>query len=349
MNDRKSRFHPGVLGNYLVFLIVMTAEPAIPLEANGVAPLDYFFQSFGPAASPTMYLGWVFVGLLITIFVIILLLLLTAVFRKRPPEASAAMGHEDEGMQWIYIGTGISSCILFALAIYSLMTLNVIAKPAQPPALTLTVTGHDWWWKVEYENDDPNLRFVTANEIHIPVGRPILVKLKSADVIHAFWVPTLAGKTQMIPGLTNQQWLQADKEGAYRGQCTQYCGVQHAHMGFEVVAQTEADFHKWQAAQHRASDPVSESGSKAGQSVFQDHCAGCHAIRGTDAVGVLAPDLTHLKSRRLIAGGLLTNTPEHLLQWISHAQDLKPGSRMPSMALAPAELSALSAYLSTLD
>jgi len=127
-------------------------------------------------------------------------------------------------MPWIYIGTGVSTCILFALAIYTLITLNVIAKPPYAPALTLTVTGYDWWWKVEYEDDDPTYSFVTANEIHIPVGVPVLVKLKSADVIHAFWVPMLAGKTQMIPGLTNQQWIEADAEGVYRGQCTQYCG-----------------------------------------------------------------------------------------------------------------------------
>ncbi|MGZ5000366.1 MAG: cytochrome c oxidase subunit II [Methylomonas sp.] len=349
MNPYKFGFHPGVVGNYMVFLLVLAAEPVILLEEQQISPLDYFMHSYGPATSPIMHMGWVFVGLLITIFIIILSLLLMAVFRKRPTKAPSLPDREEAGMSWIYVGTGLSICILFGLAIYSLLTLNAIAKPAQAPSLTLTVTGYDWWWKVEYEDDDPNLRIETANEIHIPVGQPVLVKLKSKDVIHAFWVPTLAGKTQMIPGLTNQQWLQADKEGVYRGQCTQFCGVQHAHMGFEVVAHTEADFHEWQAAQRKAAGPVSESHTKAGNAVFQEHCAGCHAVRGTAAAGTLAPDLTHLKSRRQIAAGLLTNTPEHLQHWISHAQDLKPGSQMPSMVLTPTELSALSAYLSTLD
>ena len=246
---------------------------------------------------------------------------------------------------WIYIGTGISSCILFALAIYTLVTLNAIAKPSLAPALTLTVTGYDWWWKVEYEDDDPSLRFVTANEIHIPIGSPVLVKLKSADVIHAFWVPMLAGKTQMIPGLTNQQWIEADTAGVYRGQCTQYCGLQHAHMGFEVVAQNAAEFQKWKDGQHKTAVVSSDAGMK----LFMDRCAGCHAIRGTEAVGAHAPDLTHLNSRRLIAAGLLPNSPDNLLKWITHAQDIKPGSRMPNMELTAAEVSVLSAFLSTLN
>jgi cytochrome c oxidase subunit 2 len=159
----------------------------------------------------------------------------------------------------------------------------------------------------------------------------------------------LAGKTQMIPSLINQQWLQADTEGIYRGQCTQYCGLQHAHMGFEVVAQSAAEFQKWQDTQRKAITTVSAIDRDTGKEIFLDRCAGCHTIRGTGAVGAHAPDLTHLKSRRLIGAGLLTNTPEHLVQWITHVQDLKPGARMPSMALTATEISALSAFLSTLN
>jgi cytochrome c oxidase subunit 2 len=296
-----------------------------------------------------MHLGWVFVSLLLIILVIIALLLVVAVLRKRHVEDSRQIGRENQGMLWIYIGTGLSTCILFALAIYSLVTLNLIAKPTQAPALTLTVTGYDWWWRIEYENDDPTLSFVTANEIHIPVGVPVLVKLKSADVIHAFWVPALAGKTQMIPGLDNQQWIEADAEGVYRGQCTQYCGVQHAHMGFEIFAQSDAEFRNWQDAQRKTAATASVISADAGKKLFLDRCAGCHTIRGIEAVGAHAPDLTHLKSRRLIAAGTLTNTPEHLVKWITHAQDIKPGARMPSMILTAAEMSALSAFLSTLN
>jgi cytochrome c oxidase subunit II len=350
MNDYESRFSCCHAVKYTLFSMVLAFMPAnTALAENGVAPLNYFLHSYGPAATPTMHLGWAFAALLAAIFVIISVLLAGAIFRKRSAEDPHIIGRENEGMPWIYIGTGVSTCILFALAIYTLVTLNVIAKPTRAPALTLTVTGYDWWWKIDYEDDDPKHHFVTANEIHIPVGVPVLVRLKSADVIHAFWVPMLAGKTQMIPGQTNQQWLQADAEGIYRGQCTQYCGVQHAHMGLEVVAQSAAEFRKWQDAQRKTDASASAIDIDAGKKLFVDRCAGCHTIRGTEAVGAHAPDLTHLKSRRLIAAGSLTNTPEHLVKWITHAQDLKPGARMPSMKLTATEIASLSAFLSTLD
>lgn len=350
MNSAELRSRLVAAVNYALSLCALAFLPtSAALAENQVAPLNYFLHSYGPAATPTMFLGWVFASLLVAILVIVALLLLRAIFRKRPVEEHVLIGREDDGMLWIYIGTGLSACILFALAIYTLITLNAIAKPAHAPALTLTVTGYDWWWKVEYEDDDPTRSFVTANEIHIPVGQPVLVKLKSADVIHAFWVPMLAGKTQMIPGLTNQQWLQADVEGVYSGQCTQYCGVQHAHMGLEVAAQSEDEFRTWQDAQRQSAVTASALDVNAGRTLFLDRCAGCHAIRGTEAVGAHAPDLTHLNSRRLIAAGLLTNTPDHLVQWITHAQDLKPGARMPNMVLTATETAALSAFLSTLN
>lgn len=345
MNASESKLSYGIADNYLA----LEAVSVSPMTENQIAPLNYFLHSYGPASMPTMHLGWVFAGLLMTIFAVIAMLLLGAIVRKRHRENPRSIGRDDRALRWIYLGAGLSTCILLAMTIYMLITLNRIAKPAHAPALTLTVTGYDWWWKVEYENDDPSRRFITANEIHIPVGRPVLVKLKSADVIHAFWVPVLAGKTQMIPGLTNQQWLQADAEGVYRGQCTQFCGVQHAHMGLEVVAQNDDDFRQWQDTQRRTTATILTADVNAGQKIFLHRCAGCHAIRGTEAVGAHAPDLTHLKSRRLIAAGLLTNTPEHLQQWITHAQELKPGARMPSMVLSAAELSALSVFLATLD
>ncbi|MGJ0484063.1 MAG: cytochrome c oxidase subunit II [Methylomicrobium sp.] len=313
------------------------------------APLNYFLHSYGPASTPTMYLGWVFAAVMVAVFVIVALLLAGALFRKRAVEDPRVVGRENEGMRWIYIGTGISTVILFALVLYMLVTLNTVANPTRTPALTVTVTGYDWWWKVEYEDGEPAHRFVTANEIHIPVGQPVLVELKSADVIHAFWAPMLAGKTQMIPGQTNRQWLEADAEGIYRGQCVQYCGLQHAHMGFEIVAQNPAAFQAWQESQRRAAAPASASVAGAGQKLFIEHCAGCHSVRGINAAGAHGPDLTHLNSRRLLAGGLLTNTPEHQVEWITHAQKLKPGNRMPGFELPPGEITALSAFLSTLN
>ncbi|WP_143749562.1 c-type cytochrome, partial [Caballeronia arvi] len=219
------------------------------------------------------------------------------------------------------------------------------------PALTITVTAYNWWWKISYEGAaDPSDRFTTANEIHIPVGEPVRIRLESAGVIHTFWVPALAGKTQAIPGQTNQQWIQADAPGIYRGQCSQFCGAQHAHMAFEVVAQSRADFASWSASQAALHEPANQNASAAaGHKLFDERCAGCHAVRGTSAAGALAPDLTHLNSRRLIAAGTLSNSPTHQLDWIEHAQRIKPDAWMPSMTLTRAEAENLAAFLATLQ
>jgi cytochrome c oxidase subunit 2 len=315
------------------------------------APLNYIMRSPGPAAEPTKYLGWMLTGLSLTIILIISLLLIAALLRNRPLMDMRAIGPESGGLRWIYIGTGVSTFILFGLVIYSLIVLDAVAKPPSTPAIIVTVTGYDWWWRIEYEHDDPEQAVTTANELHIPVGQPVLIKLKSADVIHAFWVPTLAGKTQMIPGLINQQWIQADTPGVYTGQCAQFCGAGHAHMSLEVVAESAEDFEKWRNTQRHAVSFPFKAGSTGefGQKLFMDRCAGCHAIRGTDAAGGHGPDLTHLKSRRILAAGLLPNTPENLMNWIANAQRFKPGARMPSINLTEAEKLALSTYLSTLD
>ena len=329
----------------MLFASASLITPALA-EAS---PLDYFLHSAGPATRPTLYLGWVFAAISIGVCILIAVLLVAAIYRKRGDGDPREIGRGGGGLKWIYIGTGISTVVLFAMMVYMLETLNAIVQPAGPPGLTITVTGYDWWWDAAYVGGDPGLRFSTANEIHIPVGVPVLLNLKSADVIHAFWVPLLAGKTQMIPGQTNRQWIQADRPGMYRGQCTQYCGLEHAHMGFEVIAQTPDEFRKWRDLQLRATSPATGPKAAAGQKIFMDQCSGCHTVRGTDAVGAHAPDLTHLVSRHLIAAALLTNTPENRMSWIAHAQEMKPGARMPDFNLPPADADALSAYLSTLE
>jgi cytochrome c oxidase subunit 2 len=255
---------------------------------------------------------------------------------------------ERGGGRAVLAGTVISTMLLLAALIYMLWVLAVVASPSRDPALTITVTAYDWWWKADYGEGSPQ-RFSTAIEIHIPVGEPVLVKLKSADVIHAFWVPALAGKTQTIPGQVNQQWIEADKPGVYRGQCTQYCGAQHAHMAFEVVAQDPQDYANWYDAQARPATPPATVDATRGQHVFMERCAGCHAVRGSDAAGAQAPDLTHLLTRRLIAGAAVTNTPQNMMEWIAHAQEIKPQSLMPDIKLSPDDGRDLAAYLATLN
>lgn len=314
------------------------------------APLNYFLHAAGPAARPTMYLGWALAALVTAVMVIVAALLVVGVAKRRAPAANDRLPPDAGGMQWIYIGTGISAVALFGALVYMLVTLDSVAAPSRPPALTVSVTAYDWWWKVDYRDPaNPARDFATANEIHIPVGEPVKIELRSADVIHAFWVPQLAGKTQTIPGRLNEQWIEADAPGVYRGQCSQFCGAQHAHMAFEVVAEDRAAFDAWWSAQAAPHAAATSTAARAGARLFEARCAGCHTVRGTPSAGAQAPDLTHLGSRRLIAAGALSNTPEHQLDWIRHAQRIKPDGLMPSIALNAQEAEALSAYLATLQ
>ncbi|SPB18569.1 cytochrome B561 [Caballeronia novacaledonica] len=310
-------------------------------------PLNYFLHADGPAATPTMRLGWALTALVAAVALIVTALLVGAILRRRPLAAERDAQHlqaEGGGMHWVWIGTGISSVALFAALAYVLVTLEAVAEPGRAPRLTITVTAYDWWWKVDYPSGA-----TTANEIHIPVGEPVRVELQSADVVHAFWVPRLAGKTQTIPGVINEQWIEADHPGVYRGQCSQFCGAQHAHMAFEVIAEPRAQFDAWLENQGQPRAALSADATlQAGAQLFQERCAGCHSVRGTDAVGKQAPDLTHLGSRRLIAAGALLNTAANQLDWIQHAQRIKPDSLMPSIALTSADATALCAYLQTL-
>lgn len=315
-------------------------------------PLAYILHSAGPASRPVFILGWALTTLCVAVCIVIAVLLLIAVFRRRASiEENGAGGEaitERGGGRAVLIGTLISTALLLAALVYMLWVLAAVASPAREPALTITVTAYDWWWKVDYGENGPQ-HFTTANEIHIPVGEPVQVNLKSADVIHAFWVPALAGKTQNIPGQINRQWIQADLPGVYRGQCTQYCGAQHAHMAFEVIAESQQDYDRWFTVQARAAAAPTSADAVRGQHVFMDRCAGCHTVRGSDAAGVQAPDLTHVLSRRLIAAGTLPNTPHNVMDWIAHAQEIKPQALMPDIALSPADGWDLAAYLATLN
>nr|WP_321850669.1 cytochrome c oxidase subunit II [Burkholderia diffusa] len=319
------------------------SEPDAPA---GPLPLAYVAHAAGPAARPVFVLGWALLALCTFVCIAIAALLLIAMFRRR---AHAGDDH-DSGLAIVTVGSAISIVLLFGALVYMLRVLGAVASPPHPPALTIVVTAHDWWWAVRYPDDAGGAAFVTANELHIPVGEPVAVELKSADVIHAFWVPQLAGKTQTIPGQTNHQWLQADRPGVYRGQCSQYCGAQHAHMAFEVVAEPPAAFRAWLAAQRQpAPAPAPAIGAeRRGRHVFDARCAGCHTVRGTDAAGDAGPDLSHLGSRRLLAAGTLDNTPDNLRRWVAHAQQIKPQTLMPSFALAPRDADDLAAYLATL-
>lgn len=253
------------------------------------------------------------------------------------------------GLNWIYIGTGATIAILVAVFIATMVTLTAAAHPPKTPSLTMDVTGHQWWWEITYSDaSNPNLGFTTANEVHLPVGIPVRVRLHSADVIHSFWLPQIAGKTDVIPGQVNETWLEADKAGTSHGMCAEYCGLEHGMMALSVTAESPAQFNAW--AQQRRAEAAAPANpdAQAGQTVFIRSCGACHAVGGTLALGRYAPDLTHFASRPTIGAGALENTPANLARWIHNAPAIKEGARMPAIPLDSAETRAVIAYLETL-
>jgi cytochrome c oxidase subunit 2 len=312
-----------------------------------------YMAGHGAVTNPISALGWGLLIVSIAVFVITTALLILALIRRRRVQGAdetgrLPIGNSSGGLSWIYVGVGISTVVLFGCAVWTMIVLAAVAGPSSPPALTLEVRGHMWWWEVRYMSGDPSQIFTTANEIHIPVGRPVRVRLISDDVIHAFWVPALAGKMQMIPGQTNETWLQAGEPGIYRGQCTQFCGAQHAKMAFSVVAQPEAQFEAWRTAQLVAAAPPAPGPLADGEALFARRCGACHGIRGTETGGILGPDLSHLMTRGAIAADSLPNDPEHLVVWIAHPQAVKPGNQMPDIDLSDPDLHAIAVYLESL-
>jgi cytochrome c oxidase subunit 2 len=229
------------------------------------------------------------------------------------------------------------------------MTLAAVHAPSAPPKLTVEVTGHQWWWEVRYPDTDPERVFTTADEIRIPAGEPVEVRLIGADVIHSFWVPALMGKTDMIPGQVNRTWIEAEKPGTFRAQCAEYCGAQHARMALLVVSMPPEEFRAWRERQLApAPEPATEA-ARTAEATFVARCGLCHTVRGTRAGGRLGPDLSHLMTRKTLAAATLPNTTGHLFGWIADPQTVKPGSRMPRIGLSGPELQAIGSFLATLD
>jgi cytochrome c oxidase subunit 2 len=301
-------------------------------------------------------LWWLLFWLGSAVFVVVLGLLLFSLFRRKPaaalPEPPLPGSQIEEGdNRWIVLsGIVVPAIILLVVYGFTLRSLAVLSTP-EPAALTIDVTGHQWWWEVRYPGsaDDPESDIVTANEIHIPVGQPVEVRLTSADVIHSFWVPQLSGKLDANPGDMNILHLKASTEGVYRGQCTEFCGIQHANMGFLVIAEPPELFEAWLEQQRQpAVEPANEETERGEQVFLNASCGYCHTIRGTEATGELGPDLTHLGSRRTLAAVTIENTRGHLGGWIVDSQSIKPGNKMPPQPLPAADLQALLVYLESL-
>lgn len=338
-------------------LPLIAASAAHAQEGPGISNSLSYMTAFGQKNYPvvTLLYGLIAISLGVVAIIGILVLAGTIVRGRRTPGGllqSIPVERGGSGLPFIYIGVGITVVILFGSATWNYFVLAEVAAPPSDTVATIQVVGHQWWWEFDYSDKDPSKTFATANEMHIPVGKPVRVVVTTADVIHSFWVPALSGKTDTIPGQRNMTWIEADRPGIYRGACTEYCGQQHGHMGLLAIAESPQKFQAWWNHQlqgpPRASSEAEISAVGGGKAVFMQHCAVCHAIRGTSADGKVGPDLSHLMDRKSLAAATLPNSIGALMGWISNPQQIKPGNFMPTLDLSSADLNSLRAFLQTL-
>lgn len=296
----------------------------------------------GPAAHTLAGVAWSLLVGSALIFAGVMALLVLALRKRAGPVNT----------RWWIVGGGLvfPTVVLCVLMGYTVVRSAQLTRTPPADALVVSVTGKMWWWEVRYRLPD-GTEVVLANEIHIPVNRPVVVGLSSTDVIHSFWVPQLGGKMDMVPGRTNQLVLQATVPGVYRGQCAEYCGEQHARMAMHVVAHTPADFDAWLAAQAQpARAPISPLAERGRAAFITQRCTACHTVRGVAEEGRLGPDLTHVGSRLHLGAGTLRNDATAMQKWIAHVQQVKPGARMPSYgAHDKAQIEAMAAWLGGLQ
>ena len=286
-------------------------------------------------------------------YLIVAAALLVALWRRRRPllTVEGRRHHETSGaVRPALIGwTALVTIGLVGLTVASFFADRSNAAQGSRPQLNITVTANQWWWDVEYSSDTASRIVRTANEIHLPVGVPAQVTLRSNDVIHSFWIPNLAGKQDLIPGRETDAQLLPRETGLFRGQCAEFCGTQHTQMALVVEVESKADFRRWYEAQLRPAQPPADPLQLAGyRYVTGRECGSCHNIAGTPASGQVAPDLTHVASRRTLAAGALPMNRGNLYGWVADPQSQKPGSRMPTVGLRGDELHAVVAYLETL-
>lgn len=327
-------------------LLAAAVVAALVGAAGCDAPLSIFSRA-SDSAQRVSYLAWFMIILSGIIFIAVMALYVIGVRRHRDRSATD-VDLSERGVGWIVWGGAVMpGIVLLAVWIVSLAAMGRYPEP--PPVVTIHVTGHQWWWDVEYEFPNVSEHFRTANEIHIPLGRSSRLLLTTADVIHSFWVPQLQGKLDLIPGDTNELRILPKRAGVFTGTCGEFCGQQHAHMGLRVIVDDTTTFKQWAAQQLADAQPAAPAVAAGEQLFVGGPCAMCHTVRGTPANGRVAPDLTHVGSRLTIAAGTLPNTLGNLEGWIANAQAIKPGAKMPTMsAYTGPQLRAVAAYVASL-
>jgi len=283
-------------------------------------------------------LWWLLFGIAAAVCVVITALVLLAL-RRRGADVRPRPG----GTRVVVVaGVALPAVVLTAVYLVGLRDMRALQRPSGPAGVTVDVTGHLWWWQVGY----PDRGLVTANEIHVPVGQVVHLRLRTADVNHSFWVPQLMPKTDLVAGRVNDTWIRAERPGTFRGQCAEFCGLQHAHMALAVVAEGSQAFEAWVAQQSGDAPVAATALQRRGKRVLESSsCAACHTVRGTTAHGSVGPDLTHLATRSALGAGTVPNVPGHLAGWIANSQAVKPGNKMPPQPLSPDDLRAVVAYL----
>jgi cytochrome c oxidase subunit 2 len=305
--------------------------------------------SAGPPSAEIAQLFWIFVAIAALVYLVVIGFLVFALRRHdgaRPalPDSLAAR----RAVRAIGIAVGVTATILVVLALSDFFANRVIAATPKDP-LRVRVTAHQWWWEIEYVDADPTRRVRTANELHLPVGRPVELEMTADDVIHSFWAPELNGKKDLLPGYTTTLTLVAARAGDYTGECAEFCGFQHANMRIAITAHEPADFGRWVDAQLApAPEPATPIQSRGREVFLGSSCVLCHNVTGTDASAVTGPDLTHVASRRWIGAGSLPNDPARLAAWILDPQSIKPGTHMPATQIDGEDLGALTSYLASL-
>lgn len=312
--------------------------------------LQSVMRPAGAAAGDIATMWWVMLVAGSLVGVAVIGVAIYAALRRRRDRVDDPAERDRVATRWI-VGAGalFPAVVLTALFVFTLVTLAALHPDRGPRTPLVEVTGRQWWWQVRYLGERSGDVVESANEIRIPAGQRIALTLKSADVIHSFWIPALHGKLDMIPGRTTRLWIQADTPGVYRGQCAEFCGLQHANMRLVVVALEPAAFASWLANERQPAREPTDHEAREGRDLFVTAgCAVCHTIRGTPARGTVGPDLTHVASRLTLAAGTLTNGRGPLGGWIANPQELKPGALMPRVPVGAHDLHALVHYLESL-
>lgn len=348
-----TRAHRVAIAGFAAPMLAPAAHAAMNAPIPGA--MHRVLDAMGVQAAHIVDLWHLVLTLCVIVFVGIVAAMLSAVWRQpraadaSAPDLSMVNASEPRVQRHVVQAVALSVVLLLLLVAASVYTDRALARLPLKDAVNIEVTGHQWWWTVRYRNGPVSQEFETANEIHIPVGRPVVMKLTADDVIHSLWVPNLAGKKDLIPGRTALLELRADRPGVYRGQCAEFCGYQHALMALYIVAQPQDEFDRWQAAQRQVPPPPTDGAAVHGKMLFESTaCAMCHTVQGTIAQGRHAPDLTHVASRATLASGTLPNTPDSLATWIADPQRIKPGNNMPTIPMSAQDRQAIVAYLETL-